>query len=149
MKSTNKLMWHPRLLELKAVIIIDNLSLKIGTTLAYKTIKALLDVKGLDFKIIENITRHYTSIKRLKGVNKKRYLQEVLLLGLLWNKSAGETSKTYLGRSVNIFRDNGKVMAGFIDDNWVNELDSEVCATFKGDVEKLADIIIFLENILG
>lgn len=145
---------HPRMLELRMILIFSVVATEYGHNKAMTIFKKLSEIFRNDFAKLSTVINSMPSITSMKRNNKWRWRQEVLFLGRLNNETRAETAAKYLQKHyTTVYRqpelNNPEY---FINQDWLDGLDDNViiCGVEAYRLEVLRfleDFEFFLEVI--
>lgn len=147
---------HPRMLELRVIMIFNNLVRNYNYNRAVEILEALCMMTKTNFKNIMTIINNDYNIRRLSKTDKERWLQELIFMGALYNESKHFVSerwlikhKTYLYNMPHLNLDLDK----FVTKEWIDKLTDNVviCAIphQKLEAERFIDGINDLLEVMG
>lgn len=139
--------FHPRVLELRLVLIYDLMVSKFGAGRADNAFKSLSEFAFSDFYTLKRVINQYTEIKQLKLRDFEKYRQEVLFMGMMWGESKGQIAHKYLKISRSTLYtglDTYNYLRGYITQGWLESLDKEV--VMCGDTSVALEVEQFLVN---
>jgi len=146
---------HPRILELRLIMIYKSLTENYDANTASNLFKDLCDVFRLNWTLISGILNRNFEIRRLSKKNKKRYQQEVVFMGVLFNETRYYIAQQYLGIAVSsIYRNSMNLKPErFLSQEWLDELDEHVviCGNpnYRLEAEKFIEGLIHFLEALG
>lgn len=119
---------HPRVLELRIIMIFNALATHYDNNIAMTLMRNLSDVFYSNWTLISGILNNWAVIRRMEKTNKTRYRQEVIFMGLVFGESRYYIADTYLGLSKSaVYRKSlGLVPDDFITQEWLDELDNSI-----------------------
>jgi len=142
--------FHPRILELRLILIYDILVKRSGSATADVYIRSLAEATASDFYTLKKVILQYPEIKELKLINKERYRQEVLFMGLVWNESKGYIAEKYLRISRSTFYTGASTydyLSDYVNEAWLAVLEDEV--VLCNDSATKLEVERFLINFNG
>lgn len=128
MEDIQKYKVHPRILELRVILIFRNLINEYGLNKATELFKMLCTLMTVDWQKMNGLVNNVFKIRRLEKTNKERFRQEVVFMGNLYGESKYFIAENYLNVNVDTLyrKSNNLKLEDFLDDDWLNELDSNV-----------------------
>lgn len=145
---------HPRILELRVVMVHNIITTEYNVNIATNLFRHLCDMFRIDWQKISGIISQQHTVRKLSKINLKRFRQELVLMGMLYNETRYYVAERYLSLSkTSVYR---KVMQlkpeDFISEKWLEELDANVviCGIpiYRFEAERfLAHLDIFLETL--
>lgn len=135
---------HPRILEIRFIVLLNNLETELGVYKSRELIEYICGVFNCNYARLYDVFEVKNSIRRMSKTKTNRWRQEVIFMGLLYGKSLYEVCKYYLKvASSNIYTDRNMDIKNFVTSKWLQELDSEV--QICSDEDYKIEIIRFLE----
>lgn len=119
---------HPRIVELRIAAIHTVLARAYGQNEATQFFKSICNVMLVDWVKISGIINSVFTIRRLEKVDRKRYRQEMILMGELWGDKRLYMAKHYLDISHGTLygTESELSLEDFISIEFVNELINNV-----------------------
>lgn len=146
---------HPRILELKMVFMHQLLVNEYGDVFAQELFRMWCDLQRMNWSLINGFLNQKVKVKRLDVIDRDRFRQEVIFMGLLFNEVRREVAGRYLGISKTyIYRkDKNFDVNNYITKDWLLELDSNVvlCGIpqYKNEVERFVDTLEHFLEVIG
>lgn len=143
---------HPRILEIRIIIIFNVLERDFGFDKAVKFISSICNSFYLDSNKIMNIIYKRNDIKRSIKVNKLRWKQEVVFYAFLKGMTKYKLAKDILITSKSNLYKPEFHLDKFVTNEWLTGLDGSVvyCGVeiYKLEAIKFLEIIDELDNVL-
>lgn len=119
---------HPRILELRLVLYYTMLSRAYGINKATEFYIALCQIMGIDWQKINGIINQLPKIRYLEKKDKKRYRQELVFMGFLYDETRYFIAKNIVNVSpASLYRkDAGLNVDDFLSEEWLERLDETV-----------------------
>ena len=147
---------HPRLLEIRFILLFDMLDREYGYAGARKIVSAICDAFNRNGELLDAVIDKRFDIKRKKKTSKIKWTQEIIFMGLCYGETAYKIAKDYMSVSpANFYR---KVASKaynineFLTDEWLRDLDDEVKVTgnyiYRNEVKGFLEIIGNLREVL-
>lgn len=148
---------HPRILEVRLILLFDILEREYG----YNNVMDIFQGLCIGFKrnkdLLDMVLAKRFDIKRKSKTNKIKWRQEVTFMGMCYGESNYKIAKSYLMVSpANYYRTtsahtyNPKV---FVTEDWLRSLDDEVKITgapaYRNEVKGFLEVIDGLSNVLS
>jgi hypothetical protein len=138
--------YHPRILELRVILYYTMLVRQYGVSKAVEFYKAICNITAVDWQKINGLINQMPKIRHLEKVNKKRFRQELVFMGLIYEESRYFISRYILNVSpATLYRKDAELNPeGFINSDWLSDLDNNV--TICGIPQYGLEARRFIEN---
>lgn len=138
--------YHPRILELRIILYYTMLVRQYGTSKAVEFYKAICNITAVDWQKISGLINQVPKIRYLEKVNKKRFRQELVFMGVIYEESRYFIARFILNVSpATMYRkDAGLSPDEFLTTEWLSELDNSV--TICGIPQYGLEARRFIEN---
>lgn len=119
---------HPRILELRVVLYYSMLVRQYGVNKAIDFYKSICQLISVDWQKMNGIINQMPKIRHLEKLNIKRFRQELVFMGVLYDESRYFIAKYILNVSpATMYRkDAGLNPEHFLSEQWIEELDNSV-----------------------
>jgi len=145
---------HPRVLELRVVMIHNILATEYDINVATNLYRAMCDAFRIDWQKVNGIISQQHAVRRLSKLNKPRFRQELVFMGMLYDETRYYIAQRYLKLSKSsLYRKDMQLKpADFVSEEWLAELDENVviCGIpiYRFEAERfLTNLDIFLEGL--
>lgn len=120
--------YHPRILELRVILYYTMLVRQYGVTKAIEFYRALCNITAVDWQKINGLINQIPKIRHLERINRRRFRQELVFMGVIYEESRYFISKYILNVSTaTLYRKQaGLNPEEFVTDEWLSELDNNV-----------------------
>lgn len=120
--------WHPRMLELRIIVVFNILARAYGINEATNYFKTLCHLFRIDWARISAIVNSAFAVRKMEKAQKKRFRQEVIFMGLVWGESKFYIAKYYLKIShVTLYKDESELDPHvYLTQKWLEELPNSV-----------------------
>lgn len=147
---------HPRVLELRIILVFNNLVRNYTYNRAIEILESLCDITKTNFKNIITIVNNDYNIRRLSKTNKERWFQELIFMGALYNESRYFVAEKWLSRHktyLYTMKHYNLILEDFLDEEWLKGLTDSVviCAIPHQNLEatRFLDGVEQLLEVLG
>lgn len=119
---------HPRILEIRVVLMFELIERAFNYETAHKFITAMGEILRINVSRVTSIVNKRTEVKRMRRQNKFRWYQEVIFMCHLYGETRYFASKEHLRISTATLynRDLELHVDQFVNERWLNELDKEI-----------------------
>jgi|LGOV01.1.fsa_nt_gb hypothetical protein len=119
---------HPRLLELRVVMIHHIIAKEYDLNVATNLFRILCDMFRIDWQKVNGIISQQRAVRRMYKTDRLRFRQELVLMGACNNEARYYIAERYLNlNKTTIYRKEMKLkMSDFISERWLEELDENV-----------------------
>ena len=145
---------HPRILELRIISLHYKLSRAYDLNTATEFFKSLCAVFRCNWQIISGILANHFNIRRVSKMNRVRYRQEMIFMGLVYGETRYYVAKELLNitQKTMYAKTNKTKPEDFITQKWLDELDKNiiVCgvSVYKLEAERFIESYgYFLEAV--
>lgn len=137
---------HPRMLELRLIMIFGVVATEYGHNKAMFIFQKLSEIFRNDFAKISTVLNTLPSIHMLRKKNKWRYRQEVMFLGRLHNETKQEVAAKYLQRHYTTVYRQPEINDAdtFVNQEWLDGLEDNV--VICGVEAYRLEVLRFLED---
>jgi hypothetical protein len=142
---------HPRVLELKVIFMYQLLVNEYNDVWAQTFFRQWADLNRMNWSLLSGFLNQKQKIRKLETLDRGRFRQEVIFMGLLFNEVRREVAERYLGISKTyIYRkENNFDVEEYVTEDWLLKLDETVvlCGIpqYRNEVERFVET---LENFL-
>ena len=152
----NRYRRHPRILEVRLILLFDLFEREFG----YNGVMDIFNGLCVGFKrskeLIDIVLARRFDIKRKSKTAKVKWRQEVMFMSLCYGETPYKISKDYLLLSPSNFyrksKDDTYDPKVFVTDEWLRDLDDEVKfagnATYRSEIKGFLEIIDSVTNVL-
>lgn len=146
---------HPRVLELRLALFHSLMVAEYGDMMAMQFINTWCDMFSVNKTLINGIINQGPRIRKLRIMNRLRYRQEIIFMGMLFNEGRTEVAQKYLGLSkAYIYRkDFPYDPRVFLNLEWLNTLDDNIvlCSipAYKVEAERFFDALDRFIEVAG
>lgn len=128
MQELQKYKDHPRILELRIIMIYRNIANEYGVNKATELFQALSKIMNVDWQKINGIINNVYKIRRLEKLDRKRFRQEVVFMGHIYGESKYFIAQNYLNIHIDtLYRKTQQLkLSDFVTTDWLGELDNNV-----------------------
>lgn len=123
------LKYHPRVLELRVSLIHSMFVMEFGSEKTQLLFKEFCDIATINYTVIASMLGRKRQILKLNTIDKLRYRQEVLIMGLAWGETRENIGKKYLNitRSTLYGAFDGQLKTDvFFNERWAENLDYSI-----------------------
>lgn len=137
---------HPRLLEIKLIVIFDILEREMGYERTMSLIEHLCKDFNCNYSNLVAIIGRRFNIKQYSKKDKIRWRQEVIFLGTLEDLTPNKIATDYLGLHSSTLYTNRDIydIDNFVDKEWLDKLDETVtlCGTetYRNEVKRILEV---------
>lgn len=119
---------HPRILELKVILYYTMLARQYGPNKATEFYKNLCYIMAVDWQKINAMINQIPKIRHLERIDKRRFRQELVFMGLIFNESRYFIARYILNVSpATMYRKDAKLNPDdFLSEEWLSKLDDSV-----------------------
>lgn len=145
---------HPRFLELRFMVVYDDLLRAFGIEEATLLIEALCNSFHINYTLISGVISKRREILELRHANLVRYRQELLIMGLSRGYSKTDVATKIMKIARQTFYSYGDELdpEHFCTDDWVRELDYNTVSlgvkAYANEVYRLLQIIDALKGMI-
>lgn len=152
----NKYRNHPRILEIRFAVLFGMLEHEYGYEGARKLVSSVCNSFNRNMEILDIILNCRFDIRRKSKTNRRKWIQELVFMGLCYNETYYKIAKDYLlVTPTNFYRSNktgSYDVNNFLTDEWLRSLDDEVKITggsiYRNEVKGFLEIIDSLKSVL-
>lgn len=128
MKDVSEYKTHPRILELRVILFYTMLSRQYGTHKATEFYRTMCKIMSVDWQKINGMINQIPKIRHLERYDKRRFRQELVFMGMLFEESRYFIAKYILNVSpASMYNKKaGLKPEHFISDEWLDKLDDSV-----------------------
>lgn len=144
---------HPRVLEIRFILLFDMFEREFGYTQTLKYYETVCDFFHCDFNKIMGLVNKRFDIKRFQKSKLRKWRQEVIFAAKCYDETIYKVAKDYLiMSSQNIYSNDDLKLEVFLTDEWLRSLDEEatLCGMkpYQIEVERFFEAIDGLTNVL-
>ena len=144
---------HPRIIELKVVLIHDALAREYSEQVATGYFQFFCSTFRINWTFISGILAQKYNIKRLGVTNRHRYYEEILFMGEAYDETKYHVATKYMGVSRAYVYKQEFSTATWLNEDWAEELDASVnvCGNkaYRDEAINLLEAIENLQAVLG
>lgn len=120
--------YHPRILELKVILYYTMLARQYGPNKATEFYKNLSYIMAVDWQKINVMISQIPKIRHLERVDKRRFRQELVFMGLIYGESRYFIARFILNvSSSTMYRKDAQLNPDdFLSEEWLDKLDDSV-----------------------
>lgn len=128
MENLSKYKVHPRILELRVILYYTMLARQYGANKATEFYKSISHIMAVDWQKINGIINQIPKIRHLERIDKRRFRQELVFMGVLYEESRYFIAKFILNvSSSSMYRKDAQLNPDdFLNEKWLDELDDSV-----------------------
>lgn len=153
-KELEKYKTHPRVLEIRFILMFDMFEKELGYQQATKSFQALCSAFNCNMTLLQAIITRRFDILRKSKTNFRRWRQEVIFASYVYGESIYRVAKTYFNiRPESLY--NQKELYDintFLTNEWLDKLDDStiLCGeyAYKNEVVRFMEIIDNMSMIL-
>lgn len=144
---------HPRVLEIRFILLFDMFEREFGYATALKYYETICDIFRCDFVKIMGLVNKRFEIKKYQKSKLTKWRQEVIFAAACYNESIYKVAKDYLiMSSQNIYSNENLKLEKFVTEEWLRNLDTEatLCGMkpYRIELERFFEAINNLTNVL-
>ena len=138
---------HPRVLEIRFIILFDMFEKELGYLQATKSFQAICDAFNCNMRLLQAIINKRFEIKRKSKTNFRRWRQEVIFSSYVYGESIYKVAKVYFRVNPETIYNQKEIynMDMFLNNEWLEKFDNEI--TLCGEYAYKNEVIRFLEII--
>lgn len=142
-----KYVYHPRILELRLIMYHKTLSQEYDFNMATEFFRQLSTLFRCNWNFLNGIISNSPRIRALSRTDKRRYQEEVIFMGALFDESRQYVAKTHLKMAKETIyrRENRYRLDDFITQEWLDKLDVNV--TICGLEHYKVEALRFIEGL--
>lgn len=146
---------HPRILELRLILLFSVVATEYGHNKAVEIFKSLSEIFRVDFTKLHTVINAMPSIKRMRTTDKYRYRQEVIFMGRLFNETRSDVATKYLQRHFTTVYRKPEIhkIERFLDEEWLADLEDNVviCGveSYRLEVLRFLEAFEFFLEVMG
>lgn len=146
---------HPRILEVRLILLFDMLEREFGYNGARDIFMGIAQGLKRNKDLLDVILSKRFDIKRKAKTNIYKWRQEVMFMGICYGDKVSKIAKDYMSISpVNMYRKNTYSNPDeYITDEWLRSLDEEVYLTgstiYRNEVSAYIDGVEGIANVLS
>lgn len=152
----NKYKNHPRLLEVRLILLFDIFEREFGYMNVMNIFDGLCYGFGRSKELLDTVFNKRFDIKRKSKTSKTKWRQEVMFMGMCYGETPYKIAKYYLLITPsNLYRKSKDVTYDpevFITDEWLRNLDDEVIIAgnrlYRDEIKGFLEVIDSLSNVL-
>lgn len=146
-KELEKYKTHPRVLEIRFILLFDMFERELGYMSAIKSFQAICDAFNCNMTLLQAIINKRFDIQRKSKTNFRRWRQEVIFASYVYGESIYKVAKTYFHvkpESIYAQKDIYDIDV-FLNNEWLSKFDNDV--TLCGQYAYRNEVIRFMEII--
>lgn len=145
---------HPRIVEVRFILLFDMFEREYGYQNALKFYEALSNSFYCDMTKLMGLINRRFDIKRIAKSKQKRWRQEVIFTAACFGETQYKVAKDYLiMKASNLYGQAGIYdINTFATDEWLRELDDEIALcgmpAYRNEVNRFFEVVDNLANVL-
>lgn len=146
-KELEKYKTHPRVLEIRFILLFDMFEKELGYLQATKSFQAICSAFNCNMTLLQAIINRRFDIQRRSKTNFRRWRQEVIFASYVYGESIYKVAKTYFKvRPESIYAQKEIYdIDVFLNNEWLDKFDNEV--TLCGEYAYRNEVVRFLEIV--
>lgn len=146
-KELEKYKTHPRVLEIRFILLFDMFEKELGYMSAIKSFQAICDAFNCNMTLLQAIINKRFDIQRKSKTNFRRWRQEVIFASYVYGESIYKVAKTYFNIKPETIYSQKDIydIDVFLNNEWLNKFDNDV--TLCGQYAYRNEVIRFMEII--
>lgn len=138
---------HPRVLEIRFIILFDMFEKEFGYTQAIKAFQAICDAFNCNMNLLQAIINKRFDIKRRSKTNFRRWRQEVIFASYVYGETLYKVAKTYFKVKPETIYNQRDIyeIDKFLTEEWLSKLDNDI--VLSGEHIYRNEIVRFLEMV--
>lgn len=117
---------HPRILELRIVLVFTNLANAYNYNTAMDFFQALCKIFQCNWQLLSGILNNVYNIRSLEKKDKLRFRQEAIFMGILFNETRYSIVKNYLDLSLPSIYKKELNYENYVTQDWLDKLDANI-----------------------
>jgi hypothetical protein len=117
---------HPRILELRVIILFNLISKHYDYNIAIDFFQSLSKLFRCNWQLMNGIINNVFRIRELEKRDKTRFRQEVIFMGVLFNESRYKIVKDYLSVSLPVVYGKDFHLDNYVTQEWLDNLDNNI-----------------------
>ena len=153
--TVDKYRRHPRVLEIRTVLVFNNLRKSYDYDTAMSFIKALCDIFKINFNFLSTIISNEYNIRRLSKTDKPLWYQDVVFACHLYGETRWFVAQNYLDiNKHSLYRtDYGLNVEKYIEQDWLDGLNDriEICGVphIRVEAERFLEGLEHFYEVIG
>ena len=144
---------HPRILEIRFVLLFDMFEKEFGYQRALKIYEAICYAFNGSMNLLMGLIHKRFDIKRKAKTKYTKWRQEVIFASYVYGESVYKAARDYLHvKPQNMYTNEAYDINKFVTNEWLTTLDADVTlcgmSHYKNEVLRLNEIIDGLTNVL-
>ena len=138
---------HPRVLEIRFILLFNMFEKELGYLQATKSFQAICDAFNCNMTLLQAIINRRFDIQRKSKTNFRRWRQEVIFASYVYGETIYKVAKTYFyvkPESIYAQKDIYDIEL-FLNNEWLDKFDNEI--TLCGEYAYRNEVIRFMEII--
>lgn len=146
-KELEKYKNHPRVLEIRFILLFDMFEKELGYQQATKSFQAICDAFNCNMTLLQAIINKRYDIQRKSKTNFRRWRQEVIFASYIYGETIYKVAKTYFNvrpESIYAQKDIYDINI-FLTNEWLDKFDNDI--TLCGEHSYRNEVVRFMEVI--
>lgn len=146
-KELEKYKTHPRILEIRFILLFNIFEKELGYLQATKSFQAMCSAFNCNMSLLQAIINKRFDIQRKSKTNFRRWRQEVIFTAYVYGESIYKVAKTYLNvkpETIYTQRDIYDIKL-FLTNEWLDKFDNDV--TLCGQYAYRNEVVRFMEIV--
>jgi len=150
----NKYKYHPRILEVRLILLFDLFTKEFGFNGAKEIFSGLCYGLRRNFDVLDMIINRRFDVKRYSKTAVYHWRQEVIFMGMCYGETPYKIAKDYLMIApANMYRKNAFCNPDdFLTDEWLRNLDDEIFIAggkmYRDEVSEFLEVIDGITNVI-
>ena len=138
---------HPRVLEIRFILLFNMFEKELGYLQATKSFQALCLAFNCNMNLLQAIINKRFDIQRKSKTNFRRWRQEVIFSSYVYGESIYKVAKTYFRVKPETIYNQKELydINLFVTNEWLDKFDSDICLC--GEYSYRNEVVRFLEII--
>lgn len=138
---------HPRVLEIRFILLFDMFEKELGYLQATKSFQAICDAFNCNMTLLQAIINKRYDIKKKSKTNFRRWRQEVIFSAYVYGESIYKVAKVYFNiKPETIYaQKNIYDIELFLNNEWLDKFDNDV--SLCGEFSYRNEVVRFLEVV--
>ena len=146
-RELEKYKTHPRVLEIRFILLFDMFEKELGYQQATKSFQAICDAFNCNMTLLQAIINKRYDIQRKSKTNFRRWRQEVIFASYIYGETIYKVAKTYFNvrpESIYAQKDIYDINI-FLTNEWLDKFDNDI--TLCGEHSYRNEVVRFMEVI--
>ncbi len=146
-RELEKYKTHPRVLEIRFILLFDMFEKELGYQQATKSFQAICDAFNCNMTLLQAIINKRYDIQRKSKTNFRRWRQEVIFASYIYRETIYKVAKTYFNvrpESIYAQKDIYDINI-FLTNEWLDKFDNDI--TLCGEHSYRNEVVRFMEVI--